>query len=106
MLHAIFDQRRGHHYSTRPCHHRLDYLDSAMNAAGNREIRLDVTEYDRDPMQPQQHLLWPAQRKAGHDLERFQIEVRLVKTIEQHESVGTRSVEAFSHVRRSTEEGR
>ncbi len=78
----------------------------AMNPAGDREVGLDVPEDDRRPMQPQQQFLGAAQVQTRGHFEQFEIEIGLIETVEQHQRIRARGVEAFRDVRRRAEKRR
>jgi len=40
----------------------------------------------RDPVQAQQQLVRVAQNQVGHHLQRFQVEIRLVEAVEEHQA--------------------
>ena len=56
-----------------------------MHPSGHCQVGLQVVEQDRHPVQPQQQFLRRAQLQPRLDLQRLQVEVRLVKAVEQHQ---------------------
>src|SRR5258707_2347700 len=50
-----------------------------------------------NPVQPQQQFLRTTQGQAGHDFERFNVEVRLVKAIKKDQSARACRVQLFAH---------
>src|SRR5207253_8709312 len=46
------------------------------------------------PMKAQQQLIGMAQREARHNFERFHVEVRLIKAVEEHQAISTCVIEA------------
>ena len=74
-------------------HHGLDHVGGAVDAAGERQVGLDVAVQHRDPVQPQQQLVRIAEDQVGHHFQRFQIEIRLVEAVEQHQAVGAGGIQ-------------
>ena len=98
MLDAVAEQCRGHHRDARARHHGFQHVLSTMNAACDRQVGVNMSEDDRDPMQPQQQFLGATQSQAGHDFEQFEIQIGLIEAIEQHQRVGAGAIESFRHV--------
>ena len=61
-----------------------------MRARGGRErdVRIELRSEDRDPADRQPHLPRLAELESRDDLDRFEVEVRLVEAVEQDEPVG------------------
>ena len=61
-----------------------------VDAGGRRQghVGTQLRPQDRDPAHRQAHLPRLAQLEPRHDVQRVEVEVRLVEAIEQHEAVG------------------
>ena len=85
-------------------HHRLDGILGRVYAAGQRHIGLDVTVQDGRPAQAQLQFIAAAQREIRHDFQGFQIEIGLIKAVEDHHAVDARFIQLLDEVRDRTEE--
>src|SRR5581483_6201665 len=77
----------------------------AVDAAGDRQIGGDPAVQDRDPPKRQPQLPCLGEYQTGDDGERFEIEVWLIKAIEEDQAVGAAGGQAGRHVRRRAEVG-
>ena len=64
-------------------------------------LALDPSVQNRNPPQRHAHRHGRAQQDVRLHFERFQVNVRLVKTVEQHQAVRAGVVELLCHVRQS-----
>src|SRR5690242_1782202 len=87
-------------------HHGFQDVLRAVHAARNRQVRPDPPVKNGNPAQPQQQLGRAAQGQAGHDFESFNVKIRLVKAIEENQSVRAGRVQLFAHVCDRAEEVR
>ncbi len=69
---------------------------AGVHAAGERQVGLDAAVQHRHPVQPQQQLVRVAQDQVGHHFQRFQVEIRLVEAVEQHQRVGAGLVQLLA----------
>ncbi len=70
-----------------------------MDTAGDGKVGVHIAIENRNPMQPQQQLFRPAQCELGADIEVLQIEVRLIKTVEQDQPIGAGMIEFHGQMR-------
>ena len=87
-------------------HHGFQDVLRTVHAARHCKIGADPPVKNGDPVQPQQQFLRTAQRQTGNDLERFNVEIRLVKAIKEDQAVRAGRVQLFAHVRDRAEEVR
>src|SRR4030095_3158621 len=69
-----------------------------MYAAGQSEVRLDISIDRGDPVQTKQQLVGVAEDQVGDDLQGFEIEIRLIEAVEQYQPIGAGRIQAFGHV--------
>ena len=98
VVNPMLQQRGSHHRHMRSRHHGFEDVFGAVYTARNRQVGVDPPIEDGDPVQPQQQFLRTAQRQAGHHFERFNIEIRLVKAVEENQPVRPGRVQLFAHV--------
>ena len=101
VVNPMLQQRGSHHRNMRSRHHGFQDVFGAVYTARNRQVGADPSIEDGDPVQPQQQFLRTAQRQAGHHFERFNIEIRLVKAVEEDQSVRAQPHPAVSPCWRS-----
>ena len=65
----------------------FEHVFGCMHAAGQGKIGLDAPVQDGDPTQGQAQLVGVAQHQVGDDFQLFQVEIGLVKAVEQHQAV-------------------
>src|SRR5260370_35163334 len=75
-----------------------------MNAAGRCQICMDSAAKDRNPSQGQSHGHRSTQQNIRRHRERFQIDVRLIETIEKNEATCTGVDQFPGHVGKSAED--
>ena len=103
MAGPMRQERRRHHRHVRTGHQRLEHIFVRVHAAGHREVGLDrLVEYG-DPAQAQAQLVRIAQLQVRHDSQIFQVDVRLVEAVEQHERICAGASQAVRHVREGRE---
>ena len=76
----------------------MDFTTSVarVHAAGEGEVGLDVAVEHGDPVQAQQQLVGVAEDQVGNHFQRFQVEIRLVEAVEEHQAIGAGRVQPFA----------
>ena len=100
VIDTVAHQRRAQHGDVGSDHEQLDDIFRVVDAAGGGQAGLDAAKENSDPGQRQAQRLRRAQQNVGSDFQFFQIDVRLIEAIEEHQPVGARLVEALRHIRR------
>ena len=59
-----------------------------VHAAGEGEVGLDVAVDHRDPVQAEQQFVGVAEDQVGHHFQGFEIEIRLIEAVEEHQAIG------------------
>ena len=77
----------------------FQYSLRAVDAARHGKVRAHIAIENRNPVQPKQQLLRTAERELGADVEVLDIEIRLIKAIEQHQRIGPGVIEFHGQVR-------
>ncbi len=89
LVRAVAEDRGRHHRNVGADHERLDDVGRGADPGGGGQgcVRAELGSQDRDPAHWQAQLPGLAQVEPGDDLERVEIEVRLVETVEQDQPV-------------------
>ena len=103
---SILQECRSHHRDIRARHHGFQDIDRAVYAPGDRQARPNVAVDDRHPMQPREQLMRLAQMQPGHNLQRFDVEIGLIETVEENQRIGPGAIQPFGNVRNRAEIGR
>jgi len=98
MVDTVFQQGRSKHGNFRPGHHRFQHALMIVHTAGDRDVSVDMSAENRHPVQSQEDFVRTAQGERRDNFAIFEVEIRLIKPIEQHESVGTGFVEPLAEI--------
>ena len=79
-------------------HHALQHIAGIVNAAGDGDISLDLVVENSGPVQAEPQLMWAAQNQVRYHLQLFQVEVGLIKAIEDDDTVGAGFGQALDKV--------
>src|SRR6516225_8137456 len=85
---AVLQQGRSHHSHPSAGHHPLEHLVARVDAARHRQVQTNLPIKDSDPVQSEQKFVRLAEDKIGNHLQVFQVKVRLVESVEQHQGCG------------------
>ena len=80
-------------------HYHLYDIVRLINAAGRGEVGANFSVENANPMQRQAHVSGHAKREIRRHLHLRQVDVRLVKSVEQNKCVRAEFVETLGHVR-------
>ena len=105
VIDAASQQNRAEHRHISAGHKHFQRIGRAMNAARRRQIRADPAVENRDPAHRQPHRHWRAQQNVGRNLERLQLDVGLIKTIEEHQRVGAVLIGSAREVQKLVKNG-
>src|SRR6266487_4020749 len=103
MLDAVTHESAAEHGDVGARYDQLDHVVGLINPAGGGEARADLAEKNSDPAERQSHVGWHAEGKVRRDLHFFQIDVWLVKAVEQNKRGHTERVKRGRHVCEVTE---
>src|SRR6266480_5741620 len=95
---AITHQGAAEHRDICPRHYYLDYVVCLINATGRGEVGADFSVKNANPMQRQAHVGGYAQREIWRDLHLLEIDVRLVKSVEQNQPIRAECIETLGHI--------
>ena len=70
----------------------------AVYATGHRDIGFDLAVEHRDPAQRQTHFVGAAQDQIWHYFQCFQVNIRLIETVEEDQRIGAGCAEAGRHI--------
>ena len=79
-------------------HDALDHVVGGVNAAGTGEIGAEFAGENRQPTQTQQQLLAGGEFKGGDGLKFFDINIRLVKAVEEHQSIDAQIIQLMGKI--------
>jgi hypothetical protein len=99
VVNAVQHQRRRHHHHPGPRQQRLYDVEYGMHSARGCQVRPHLSEEGSHPVQAQAQLLRSAQLQGRRDFPNIDVNVRLVKAVEQHQTVGSRLVQPRCQVR-------
>lgn len=94
---AVAQQHGAEHCHVRAGHEHLQHVGGAVDAASGGETGAEASVQNRYPSQGHPHRHGRAQQNVRLHLERFEVNVRLVKAVEQHEAVRAGGVELARH---------
>jgi hypothetical protein len=93
------------HRNVRAHHEQLNHIFGAMNAACSSQTGLDAPIQDADPCQRQAQGLGCAQQDIRPNFEFIEVDVRLVKAIEQNQAINASEIQLLGHIGHATEKG-
>src|SRR6266480_4532862 len=95
---AMTHQRTAQHGDIGTRHHQLDHIMRLINTSGRCEIGPDFSMKNSNPMQRQAHISGYAKCEIRCNLHFLQIDVGLIKSIKQHETIHIERVQTGRHV--------
>ena len=98
MLDAITHQGATEHRHVCSGHYHLDYVIGLINAAGRGQVGANFSVQNSNPVQSQAHIGRHTKRQIWRDLHLREIDVRLVKSIEQNQAVRAERIETLRHI--------
>ena len=99
---SVQQQGGGEHRDVSANQQQLHDIVSSVHTSTTSKIGRDLSMQDRNPAQGQpQDFAFPvgADQGFGDDLQRIQIDVRLIEAVEEHQSIYTYFVQLVSHMR-------
>ena len=98
MTDAVPQQRGAEHGHVGTHHQQFDDVLGAVHTAGRGQAGVDAAIKNADPGQRKPQRLGGAEQHVGLDFQLMEIDVWLIKAIEQRESIRTGIVKALCHV--------
>src|SRR6266496_3418626 len=98
VLDTITHEGAAEHRHIRPGHDHLDYVVCLINAAGCGEVGANFSVKNPNPMQGQAHIGGHTECEIGRNLHLLEIDIRLVKSVEQNQRVCAEHIETLGHV--------
>jgi hypothetical protein len=90
VLDAVLQERGGHHGNVGAGHHALQYVTGVVHAAGDGDVGLYLVIQNGCPVETETQLVWAAQYQVRCDLHLLQVEIRLIKAVEDDHPIGSR----------------
>ena len=98
MRNPIPHQGTAEHRHVCPGHNHLDYVGRLINSAGRGEVGANFSVKNPNPMQRQAHVSGYAKCEIWRNLHLLEIDVRLVKSVEQNQPVCAERIETCRDV--------
>lgn len=100
---AMLHQRRRHHDHPSAGQKRLHNIVHVMHSTRDGQVRPELSEESSHPVQAQAQLMRVAQFQGRSDCALINVDVRLIKPVEKHQTFGSRQVQPPDQVRQRRE---
>jgi hypothetical protein len=103
VVDAVDVKRGDHHGDAAAGHDALENIFGGMNAAGDADVEVDVTVEDCRPVETGQKLGGSGEVQRGTHFKGLDIEVGLIKAVEEHDARRAYGLEAGGKIRNTGE---
>ena len=104
-LRPVAQQHRHHLGDAGSGHQQPHHIAAAMHAAAGGQIEGLAAVQQGDPAQGQAQVVGGGEQQVGAQHQLFNVDVRLVEAVEQHQAIGARQHQAAGHGAQVGEEG-